>query len=154
MTKERTAVVIEDVPLIRDNLRGVLERKGFSIESYSSSEDALKAVKKQAPQDAIVISDLLNSELSAGTRYLEEVAKELHVRIDDLAELGEILQARVIVFSAFASMAFEDFPEEIANSIREHLKDSGIEKQDIIAKFPPNESFTEGLQRLQEALSR
>ena len=155
MRKEKTAVVIEDVPQIRDEVRGVLEKKGFSVQAHSSSEKALQAIKKQALQDAIVISDLLNSDLSAGTIYLEEIAEEVRWRINDLSELGEILQSRVIVFSAFANLvSSKDYPEEIVNSIQGYLKESGIEEQDVIAKFPPNEGFTVGLQRLEEKLSR
>ena len=54
----RTVLVIEDEPNIRDALRFILSREGFTVHVHENGETAYDAVRERAP-DAVVLDVML-----------------------------------------------------------------------------------------------
>lgn len=50
----RTIVLVEDEPALRDNYRMALEKAGYSVQDFATAEAALKAVKTRMPGLAII----------------------------------------------------------------------------------------------------
>jgi len=50
----RTIVLVEDEPALRDNYRMALEKAGYSVQDFATAEAALKSVKARMPDLAII----------------------------------------------------------------------------------------------------
>ncbi len=90
MTTEQTSILIlDDEPIVSKRLKPSLERKGYEVESFTHSADALQRVQEKGFD--IVVTDL-KMEGVDGMQFLTRV-KELRP------------QTEVIVITGFATMA-------------------------------------------------
>jgi len=90
MTTEQTSILIlDDEPIVSKRLKPSLEKKGYEVETFTSSADALKRVREH--RFNIVVTDL-KMEGVDGMQFLTEV-KERYP------------ETEVIVITGFATMA-------------------------------------------------
>ncbi len=88
--QERTSILIlDDEPIVSKRLKPSLERKGYEVETFTNSSDALARVKERSFD--IVITDL-KMEGMDGMQFLTEV-KEMYP------------DTEIIVITGFATMA-------------------------------------------------
>jgi DNA-binding NtrC family response regulator len=90
MTTEQTSILIlDDEPIVSKRLKPSLEKKGYEVETFTSSTDALRRIKER--RFNIVVTDL-KMEGVDGMQFLTEVKE----RYPD---------TEVIVITGFATMA-------------------------------------------------
>ena len=104
--QDKTVLVVDDEPNVRDYLRSVLEDAGFNVVTATDGEEALALIKKSAPD--FISLDLIMPRKS-GRRLLHELKKDpqwsripvlivtAHAR-DELGQddLEDLLQNRVM----------------------------------------------------------
>jgi len=90
MTTEQTSILIlDDEPIVSKRLKPSLEKKGYEVETFTSSADALRRVKER--RFNIVVTDL-KMEGVDGMQFLTEVKEHYP-------------DTEVIVITGFATMA-------------------------------------------------
>ncbi len=90
MTAEKTSILIlDDEPIVSKRLKPSLEKKGYEVETFTSSADALKRVQER--RFDIVVTDL-KMEGVDGMQFLTEVKEQYP-------------ETEVIVITGFATMA-------------------------------------------------
>ncbi len=90
MTTEQTSILIlDDEPIVSKRLKPSLEKKGYEVETFTSSADALQRIQER--RFNIVVTDL-KMEGVDGMQFLTEV-KERYP------------ETEVIVITGFATMA-------------------------------------------------
>lgn len=87
-TKQTTILILDDEPIVSKRLKPSLEKKGYKVETFTSSADALKRIQER--QFNIVITDL-KMEGVDGMQFLTEVK-------------GQFSDTEVIVITGFATM--------------------------------------------------
>lgn len=87
-TKQTTILILDDEPIVSKRLKPSLEKKGYEVETFTSSADALKRIQER--QFNIVITDL-KMEGVDGMQFLAEVK-------------GRFPDTEVIVITGFATM--------------------------------------------------
>ncbi len=115
----RTSILIlDDEPIVSKRLKPSLEKKGYKVEAFTTSSEALTRVREQ-PFD-IVITDL-KMEGVDGMQFLTEV-KEMYP------------QTEVIVITGFATMATakESFTKGVFDFLAKPFKLGEI--AEVIAK--------------------
>ncbi len=88
-TEQTTILILDDEPIVGKRLKPSLEKKGYEVETFTSSAEALKRVKERPFH--IVITDLKMEGID-GMQFLSEV-KERYPKTE------------VIVITGFATMA-------------------------------------------------
>lgn len=88
-TKQTSILILDDEPIVSKRLKPSLEKKGYEVETFTSSADALNRVKER--RFNIVVTDL-KMEGVDGMQFLTEV-KERYP------------ETEVIVITGFATMA-------------------------------------------------
>jgi DNA-binding NtrC family response regulator len=90
MTTEQTSILIlDDEPIVSKRLKPSLEKKGYEVEAFTRSADALQRIRERAFN--IVVTDL-KMEGVDGMQFLTEVKEKYP-------------QTEVIVITGFATMA-------------------------------------------------
>lgn len=90
MEKRPTSILIlDDEPIVSKRLKPSLEKKGYAVEAFTRSEDAIRRIKEQ--QFDIVVTDL-KMEGVDGMQFLTEVK-------------AKYPKTEVIVITGFATMA-------------------------------------------------
>jgi len=90
MTTEKTTILIlDDEPIVSKRLKPSLEKKGYEVEAFTNSADALKRIREQPFH--IVVTDL-KMEGVDGMQFLTEVKEKYP-------------QTEIIVITGFATMA-------------------------------------------------
>jgi len=89
MSEQTSILILDDEPIVSKRLRPSLEKKGYEVETFTASADALKRVRER--QFDIVVTDL-KMEGVDGMQFLTEV-KSLYP------------DTEVIVITGFATMA-------------------------------------------------
>ena len=117
-TEQTTILILDDEPIVSKRLQPSLEKKGYSVESFTRSADAMARIKEK--QFNIVITDL-KMEGVDGMQFLTEV-KERYPKTE------------VIVITGFATMATakESFNKGIFDFLAKPFKLGEI--SDVIAK--------------------
>jgi DNA-binding NtrC family response regulator len=119
MTTEKTSILIlDDEPIVSKRLKPSLEKKGYEVETFTRSADALKRVKER--RFNIVVTDL-KMEGVDGMQFLTEV-KERYP------------ETEVIVITGFATMATakESFTKGVFDFLAKPFKLGEI--AEVIAK--------------------
>lgn len=119
MTTEKTSILIlDDEPIVSKRLQPSLEKKGYEVEAYTQSADALKRIHER--KFHIVITDL-KMEGVDGMQFLTEV-KETYP------------ETEVIVITGFATMstAKESFNKGVFDFLAKPFKLGEI--AEVIAK--------------------
>ncbi len=70
--KDISILILDDEPIVAKRLKPALEKKGYKVESFTRSTDAMDRVRKQ--KFDIVITDLKMEGIS-GMEFLEEVKR-------------------------------------------------------------------------------
>lgn len=117
-TEQTTILILDDEPIVSKRLQPSLEKKGYAVEAYIRSADALERIKEK--QFDIVITDL-KMEGMDGMQFLTEVKKRYPA-------------TEVIVITGFATMvmAKESFNKGIFDFLAKPFKLGEI--SDVIAK--------------------
>ncbi len=90
MTTEQTSILIlDDEPIVSKRLKPSLEKKGYEVEAFTRSADALQRIRER--EFNIVVTDL-KMEGVDGMQFLTEVKEKFP-------------QTEVIVITGFATMA-------------------------------------------------
>ncbi len=89
MSEQTSILILDDEPIVSKRLRPSLEKRGYEVETFTSSADALKRVRER--KFNIVVTDL-KMEGMDGMQFLTEV-KALYP------------DTEVIVITGFATMA-------------------------------------------------
>ena len=90
MTTEQTSILIlDDEPIVSKRLKPSLEKKGYEVEAFTRSSDALQRIRER--QFNIVVTDL-KMEGVDGMQFLTEVKEKYP-------------DTEVIVITGFATMA-------------------------------------------------
>ena len=90
MTTEQTSILIlDDEPIVSKRLKPSLEKKGYEVEAFTHSADALQRIRERAFN--IVVTDL-KMEGVDGMQFLTEVKEKYP-------------DTEVIVITGFATMA-------------------------------------------------
>ncbi len=90
MSTEKTSILIlDDEPIVSKRLKPSLEKKGYEVETFTRSADALKRVEER--RFNIVVTDL-KMEGVDGMQFLSEVKEKYP-------------ETEVIVITGFATMA-------------------------------------------------
>jgi DNA-binding NtrC family response regulator len=90
MSNEQTSILIlDDEPIVGKRLKPSLEKKGYEVETFITSAEALNRIRER--QFDIVITDLKMKEID-GMQFLTEVKDKFP-------------DTEVIVITGFASMA-------------------------------------------------
>ena len=90
MTREKTSILtLDDEPIVTKRLQPSLEKKGYEVESFTRSADALQRIKER--DFNIVVTDL-KMEGVDGMAFLTEVKEKTP-------------ETEVIVITGFATMA-------------------------------------------------
>ena len=119
MTTEKTSILIlDDEPIVSKRLKPSLEKKGYEVETFTRSADALKRVQER--RFNIVVTDL-KMEGVDGMQFLTEV-KERYP------------ETEVIVITGFATMATakESFTKGVFDFLAKPFKLGEI--AEVIAK--------------------
>lgn len=87
--KQTSILILDDEPIVSKRLKPSLERKGYEVEAYIRSEDALRRIKER--QFDIVVTDL-KMEGVDGMEFLARVKEKYP-------------ETEVIVITGFATMA-------------------------------------------------
>ena len=119
MTTEQTSILIlDDEPIVSKRLKPSLEKKGYEVETFTRSADALKRVQER--RFNIVVTDL-KMEGVDGMQFLTE-AKERYP------------ETEVIVITGFATMATakESFTKGVFDFLAKPFKLGEI--AEVIAK--------------------
>jgi DNA-binding NtrC family response regulator len=119
MTTEQTSILIlDDEPIVSKRLKPSLEKKGYEVETFTRSADALKRVQER--RFNIVVTDL-KMEGVDGMQFLTEV-KERYP------------ETEVIVITGFATMATakESFTKGVFDFLAKPFKLGEI--AEVIAK--------------------
>ncbi|HEB68570.1 MAG TPA: response regulator [Desulfobulbus sp.] len=118
MSEKTSILILDDEPIVSKRLRPSLEKKGYEVETFTRSADALKRVKER--QFDIVVTDL-KMEGVDGMQFLTEV-KSLYP------------ETEVIVITGFATMATarESFTKGVFDFLAKPFKLGEI--AEVIAK--------------------
>ncbi len=119
MTTEKTSILIlDDEPIVSKRLKPSLEKKGYEVETFTRSADALKRVKER--RFNIVVTDL-KMEGVDGMQFLTEVKENYP-------------ETEVIVITGFATMATakESFTKGVFDFLAKPFKLGEI--AEVIAK--------------------
>ncbi len=118
MSQQTSILILDDEPIVSKRLRPSFEKKGYEVETFTSSADALKRVRER--KFNIVITDL-KMEGVDGMQFLTEV-KSLYP------------DTEVIVITGFATMATakESFSKGVFDFLAKPFKLSEI--TEVIAR--------------------
>lgn len=119
MTTEKTSILIlDDEPIVSKRLKPSLEKKGYEVEAFTQSSEALKRVRER--RFNIVVTDL-KMEGMDGMQFLTEVKEKYP-------------ETEVIVITGFATMATakESFNKGIFDFLAKPFKLGEI--AEVIAK--------------------
>jgi DNA-binding NtrC family response regulator len=119
MTTEQTSILIlDDEPIVTKRLKPSLEKKGYEVEAFTQSSEALKRVHER--RFDIVVTDL-KMEGMDGMQFLTEVKEKYP-------------ETEVIVITGFATMATakESFNKGIFDFLAKPFKLGEI--AEVIAK--------------------
>ncbi len=106
--KRTSILILDDEPIVTKRLKPSLEKKGYEVETFTESLNALKRVRERGFD--IVITDLKMEGVS-GMEFLTEV-KKLHPKTE------------VIVITGFATMetAKESFKKGVLDFLSKPFK--------------------------------
>ncbi len=118
MSQQTSILILDDEPIVSKRLRPSLEKKGYEVETFTSSVDALARVRER--KFNIVVTDL-KMEGVDGMQFLTEV-KSLYP------------DTEVIVITGFATMATakESFSKGVFDFLAKPFKLGEI--TEVIAK--------------------
>lgn len=119
MTTEQTSILIlDDEPIVSKRLKPSLEKKGYEVEAFTQSSEALKRIQER--RFNIVVTDL-KMEGMDGMQFLTEVKEKYP-------------ETEVIVITGFATMATakESFNKGIFDFLAKPFKLGEI--AEVIAK--------------------
>ncbi|MBU0961359.1 MAG: response regulator [Proteobacteria bacterium] len=88
-TEQTSILILDDEPIVSKRLKPSLEKKGYEVETFTTSADALARINER--QFNIVVTDL-KMEGMDGMQFLSEVKKKYPA-------------TEVIVITGFATMA-------------------------------------------------
>lgn len=88
-TEQTSILILDDEPIVSKRLKPSLEKKGYEVETFTNSADALARVRER--QFNIVVTDL-KMEGMDGMQFLSEVKEKYP-------------ETEVIVITGFATMA-------------------------------------------------
>ena len=156
------AIVIDDVPVVRQNVSALLRKLGLTVHEFERVDKALRRVaKKQISKDKvrIIVSDLYDEDLYGDVGEIEEVLACVGIRIAEIKKLQEALPgAKVLIFSIYKNVLDAPQDADVTRQLRgvlSQLEEMGINSLDIVPKFgeEPN-SGERGLALLKERLSQ
>jgi DNA-binding NtrC family response regulator len=118
MSDKTSILILDDEPIVSKRLKPSLEKKGYEVETFTRSADALERVKER--RFDIVITDL-KMEGVDGMQFLTEVKEKYP-------------ETEVIVITGFATMATakESFNKGVFDFLAKPFKLGEI--ADVIAK--------------------
>ena len=117
-TKQTSILILDDEPIVSKRLKPSLEKKGYEVEAFITSADALQRIRER--QFDIVVTDL-KMEGMDGMEFLTEVKHQYP-------------DTEVIVITGFATMATakESFTKGVFDFLAKPFKRGEI--ADVIAR--------------------